>query len=86
MKIGAGEFSTPANPLSMNCCPQASRVQAPMLLKNACTRRRRQMTGSDGNRCPRQKQSALRNSAAMLTRAAISVTGGISATATFVNR
>ncbi|MFT5449672.1 MAG: hypothetical protein ACI9DC_004869 [Gammaproteobacteria bacterium] len=58
-KIGDDQFSTPARALSTYCCPQATSVQEPVLLKNVCTSSTRQVRASLGScnpRAPHHKQ------------------------------
>jgi hypothetical protein len=85
-KIGEVEFSTPAGPLSTCCCPQASTVHDAMLLKNAWMSSIRHVLESLGNRALWKPITTTRNAAARLTRTAISVTGGMVATAILINR
>ena len=84
--MGDVEFRTLASALSTYCCPQATSSQAPMLLKNDGTSRRRQVSGSRGSLSCRAVMTSIRKAAAMETRTAIRVIGGISVTATFRNR
>src|SRR5262245_40354798 len=85
-KIGDIELSTPASALSTYCSPHANSVHAAILLKNPWTSSRRQVDLSFGNRAPWCHMIASRNTAAITTRIAISVIGGIVATATLINK
>ena len=83
---GDVEFNTLASALSTNCCPHANTVQAPMLVRNDCTKSKRQVFPSRGKRYPFQITIALKKIAAINTRIAISVIGGIVSTATLISK
>lgn len=83
--IGEVEFKTLAKPLSIYCWPHTRIVHAPMELKMAWMKSIFHVFGSRGSFSPRQWVMNRSKIAAMVTRVAIRVKGGISATAIFMN-
>ena len=83
VNIGAVELRMVATPASSARVPQATIVHGMTLLRQAWNRKRRQFAASAGNLIPRQRMIATSSSPAISVRPAISVTGGIVATAIF---
>ncbi len=83
---GDVEFNILASALSTNCCPHANTVQALILVRNDCTKSNRQVFPSRGKRSPFQITITLKKIAAIKTRVAISVIGGIVSTATLISK
>ncbi len=84
--MGEVEFRTLASPAPTNCWPQASTVHAPMLLKKACKSSIRHVLPSRGNVSFCNIITTRRKAAALETRMAIRVIGGISVTAISMKR
>lgn len=84
--MGEVELRTLARPLPTYCCPHAKMTQAPLALRNDWTKSILQVAASFGNLPPLNASTTHRNAAAMETRAAINVNGGISLTATLRNK
>ena len=85
MNIGAVELRMVATLASSARVPQATMVHGMTLLRQAWNRKRRQFSASTGILIPRQRMIATSRSPAISVRPAISVTGGIVATAIFRN-
>lgn len=83
-KIGLVELRIVASPASTLRSAQAISVNGMTLLRQAWTRKSRQVAPSRGRRRPRQRSTPSRIAPASSVRAAISVTGGIVSTPTLM--
>lgn len=83
--IGGVAFSTPASPLAICISPQLIRVKGSALCSMPCTRKAIQTDFPRGSECPCAVAMQIRRIAAIVTRAATIVKGGIVASATLIS-
>src|SRR5262245_66083927 len=84
-KSGEVEFSMPASALGTNCCPQATKDHDTILLKQAWTKNAPHTRASRGRDSCFHQTITSNNTAAMDTRSATKVKGGIVLSASFMS-
>lgn len=86
VKIGVVPFNTAARALSTWISPQPNRTKGSALANTAMNAKDRQVAGSIFSFLPLARSIIYKTSEAIPTRAVIKVNGGISRTATLMNR